>query len=274
MTTDTIGLRPSVTPPDTTGQETVMGMVRAIIENEIARQPRSLQKRIGPSEIGNPCDHCLAARLAGWERVEQVAWLPLIGTAVHAWLEHVFTRVNEEETRLGRAPICYAEQTVTVGQIGGEDITGSTDLFLPDQLATASEGMTVDWKIVGNTTLNRVKTSRDPGVQYTAQAHLYAKGWENAGYPVSHVAVYFMPRNKMRLADGYVWIDEYQPAIADKALQRANHVHRQISALNTISKEATNNWITSLPRHEGCMDCKKYADWQTNLNDLLGNTDK
>ena len=44
--------------------------IQSIVAHQILHQPRSLQTRIGPSEIGNPCDHCLAARLAGWEKQE------------------------------------------------------------------------------------------------------------------------------------------------------------------------------------------------------------
>ncbi|WP_434080384.1 hypothetical protein [Sanguibacter sp. Z1732] len=57
---------------------------RWVIEHAITHQPRSLQERIGPSEIGNPCDHCLAAKLAGWKQTEDgVPWLPFLGTAAH-----------------------------------------------------------------------------------------------------------------------------------------------------------------------------------------------
>lgn len=42
--------------------------IRGIIEDHITNQPRSLQKEIGPSELGTDCLHCLAARLAGWEK--------------------------------------------------------------------------------------------------------------------------------------------------------------------------------------------------------------
>ena len=44
--------------------------ITRLIQQMIANQPRSLQRIIGPSEIGNPCDHCLAARLAGWDKHE------------------------------------------------------------------------------------------------------------------------------------------------------------------------------------------------------------
>lgn len=262
--------------PDLSVQESVMGMLKTMIEQEITNQPRSLQKRIGPSEIGMDCDHCLAARLAGWEKHEpSPPWLPFIGTAVHATLEQLFTKANNEIVAKGGSPACLVEQRVTVGQIGSQTITGSTDLFLPDQLGAASTGMTVDWKIVGTSTLNKVRSAAHPGRQYEVQAHLYAKGWANAGYPVSHVAVYFMPRQKLTLAEGYWWIAEYDPEIADQALARANHFQRQIDALTTISPDQVAKWISGLDRADGCWDCSKYPDYhmdvtgQTSLGSVL-----
>ncbi|VEI13238.1 hypothetical protein [Trueperella bialowiezensis] len=267
MTAQTLPVMQPVAQPDLSVQESVMGMLKTMIEHEITNQPRSLQKRIGPSEIGMDCDHCLAARLAGWDKHEPVpAWLPFIGTAVHATLERLFTQANDEIVAKGDKPLCLVEQRVTVGQIGSQTITGSTDLFLPDQLGATSTGMTVDWKIVGNRTLDKVRSAEHPGKQYEVQAHLYARGWENAGYDVSHVAVYFMPRQKPTLNEGYWWIAEYNPDIADKALARANHFQRQIDALATISSDQVGKWISGLDRAAGCYDCAKYPDYHMDAN--------
>ena len=71
--------------------------IRLIIEAHIANQPRSLQKEIGPSELGTDCLHCLAARLAGWEKRQSAAWLPFIGTCVHERFEHLFNKRKDEQ---------------------------------------------------------------------------------------------------------------------------------------------------------------------------------
>lgn len=262
--TTTIGLQPSVISPNTDLQHAVMNQVRQLIEDHINHQPRSLQKRIGPSEIGEPCTHCLAAKLAGWEKTEEgTPWLPFIGTAVHAYLEDLFTSINTEEATKGRGETFWCEQKVNVGQIAGVDIWGSTDLYLPDQIGAARAGMTVDWKIVGANTLKQVHRDHEPSLKYVVQAHLYAKGWNDAGHKTSHVCVYFMPRNAMSLDDGVIWVDEYRPDIAKAALERANRLAINIAALETVSTEARDEWIRGLDREPGCWDCKKYADWNT-----------
>ena len=86
------------TTPAPTVESTEWTEIRGIIEDHITNQPRSLQKEIGPSELGTDCLHCLAARLAGWEKRQSAAWLPFIGTCVHERFEHLFNSRKDEFT--------------------------------------------------------------------------------------------------------------------------------------------------------------------------------
>jgi hypothetical protein len=122
-------------------------------------------------------------------------------------------------------------------------------------------GMTIDWKIVGKSKLDKVKAHQHPGKQYEIQAHLYAKGWNAAGHPTSHVCVYFQPRNATSLDQGYVWISEYDPQIAQAALDRANHINDTLTALETFGVQARDEWIHGLPRDPDCWDCARYSDY-------------
>ena len=46
--------------------------------------PRSLQRAIGPSELGDPCDRKLAYRIAGIEPVNfGDPWPAIVGTSIH-----------------------------------------------------------------------------------------------------------------------------------------------------------------------------------------------
>jgi hypothetical protein len=111
------------TPPDT-----VLAHLKAEIEHDILHQPRTLQTRIGPSEIGNPCDHCLAAKLAGWKKHEPTTpWLPYIGTAMHTQLENLFISLDNQRTAAntnGEGRRWIAEGQVLVGHLGDTPITG------------------------------------------------------------------------------------------------------------------------------------------------------
>lgn len=231
------------TPTLTDMRAEVYDAIRASIENH----PRSQQKRIGPSELGTPCDHCLAAKLAGWEKNDTHGWLPFIGTAVHAELDTIFTLANRDHYRWA------TEQTVTVGTIGGVEITGSCDLYDHDT------GTVIDHKVVGKTTLDQARRS-GASPTYRVQAHLYGLGWANRGETVTQVAINYLPRNAVSLEHGVWWTEPWDRDIAEAALARANRLHTNLTVLSTISTEARDAWITGLPRDPHCRDCQKFPD--------------
>ncbi|WP_053071746.1 hypothetical protein [Cellulomonas sp. A375-1] len=238
-----------------TGGDPAAGLteLRTVIEHAITNQPRSLQTRIGPSEIGTPCDHCLAAKLAGWAKNQDgIPWLPWIGTAVHAQLEDVI-RAHDNATYPRNARRFIAEGKTMVGHIGGREIWGSTDLL------DLFIGMTVDWKIVGETTL-RAARRHGPSEVYRVQADLYAKGWNDAGYRVDYVAIAYLPRNAVTLDQAVWWSAPHDRGRAERALERANQLHANLTALATLGDAAVTAWIGSLPRATGCFDCARYPD--------------
>lgn len=201
----------------------------AVVEAELIEQisaaivnhPRSQQTRIGPSSLGLPCTRRLIYALTEQAEPKRrtLPWLPTIGTAVHAWLADTFEQINRWQPRY------LVEQQVTVGQVGGQQITGSADLF--DVLS----GTVVDWKIVGKTTLDRVRRS-GPGEQYRAQAHLYGQGFVAAGHQVATVMIAFLPRNSdVGLSDRIVWSEPFDPAHAAATLARAEQLHTLAAAL-------------------------------------------
>ena len=234
----------------------VLAATRHIIEDAETGSARSTQPTIGPSELGQPCDHCLAARLAGWPKNREFAWLPWIGTAVHAKIAEAIetTNILKPEAMLGKTSRFLVEKKVVVGHINGTPIKGSTDLF------DTVTGAVIDWKIVGAQKLKSVKAS-GPGETYRAQAHLYGRGWHLADHQVNHVAIAFLPRNDMAgLAGAIYWTEPYQERIALDALARAETIDRNLRILTAISIEARDAWITGLPRDPDCYDCARHPD--------------
>lgn len=237
-----------------------MSDVPALILNGIrefaASRPRSLQKEVGPSQLGNPCDHCLAAALAGWEKVEaETPWLPLIGTAVHALLlDRGWGAWHYDDG-------WYLEQDVPVGQVAGADIWGSADAF---HIPT---GTVVDLKIVGATTLNEARRNGSKA-QYRAQVNLYGKGFRNAGYEVTTTILAYLPRNSMRLSDAFFDVQPYDEGIAADALIRANQLAAAIKTYEHVSVKARDVFIDALPRAAGCYDCARYPSIVPRLSEL------
>jgi hypothetical protein len=198
--------------------EFLRGELLWAIENRIDYAPRSLQTRLGPSEIGHPCDRRLGYKVAGVEEVNRgdPAWYPTIGTAVHSWLEDVMKWLNGNLGIGDQGPRFLLEHKVNVGEICGEAIVGSCDVY------DRATGFVIDWKVVGERQLKKY-AKEGPGRQYRTQAHLYGRGWQRRGMPVTNVAVMFLPRDRM-LREAYWWHEIYDERIAVEALTRAEAI--------------------------------------------------
>jgi hypothetical protein len=230
-------------------------LLRAVITDSINNHPRSLQERIGPSEVGHPCARRIGYKLLNQpERASEPNWKATVGTAAHDWLEDVFNRHNIEWEmgNEGGQERWYTEHRVTVGQILGQDIDGSCDLY---DRVTAT---VIDWKTVGPSQLIKYKRM-GPGDQYRAQAHLYGRGWVARGLPVDTVMIAFLPRNG-ELAETHIWHEQYDEQVALDALQRANGIALATQALEHKA-------LAQLPTADAwCHLCPYFKAQSTNLH--------
>ena len=190
------------------------------ITRRIHHAPRSLQKALGPSEIGIECARRLAYKIADVPEVnEGDGWLATIGTATHAWLADTFTAAN---AMLGQERFLL-EQRVTVGSYAGEPVVGSTDLY--DRVTRR----VLDFKVMGKTTLTALRR-KGPSAQYRKQGHAYGRGWVAAGHPVERVAVWGLPRNST-LSDSHLWEEPYDETVAVAALDRLDGIATLVGSL-------------------------------------------
>jgi len=180
-----------------------------------ASRPRSMQRHLGPSEIGSPCTRQLAYKLAGVEPVNETAdpWFPIIGTAVHAWLaaaldwyQYNYLGCTPDDPRF------LIENRVQVDSEGGYSTSGSTDVF------DLKYRRVIDWKIVGTTTMRKV-TKEGPGQQYRVQGQTYGKGWAQRGLEPREVMICFLPRSNF-LSRMQIHVEPYDPAVSEAAQQR------------------------------------------------------
>lgn len=221
--------------PDQTFTE-IMG----IIGDAITNHPRSLQKAIGPSEVGTPCPRKIGYKLLEFpERQQEPNWAATVGTAVHQWLETVFDH-NNLATAVDGQERWYIESRVDVGDYNGTPVIGSSDLF---DRATLSNW---DWKVVGPTQLTKYRR-HGPGPQYVGQAHLYGRGWHRAGIGCRTVNIVFLPRNG-KLDEAVHWTAPYDEQTAVDALQRLSGIALATQMLGTNALQhldTVDNWCTS-----------------------------
>lgn len=177
--------------------------IRRVVFASAAEAPRSLQRHLGPSEIGHLCDRQVAGKLAGLPRTNHVQdpWPSILGTAAHAWLEQAFRSENDRLGRIRWVP----EARVT--PIDGHP--GTADLY------DADEQSVNDHKVLGPTSMAKIRSASGPPRHYVVQLLLYARGYRRLGLPVRRVAILAYPRTLSTLDGLYVWDRPYTPADDD-----------------------------------------------------------
>lgn len=268
---------PPATRPAGPAPSTVRELRQVLIDFEAAR-PRSMQKALGPSELGTPCQQQIARKLAGAPRrpVTEPTWAPFQGTAVHASMEDVVAFWNRQ---LGRER-WLAEDRITAiealpGVAGGPDypaVAGSGDAFDTDH------DMVVDWKYVGSTALDKLRNGIRLGkpvadqvsAEYRIQAHLYGMGHANKGRPVRFVRLVLLARS-WKYDDSCEWTEPYDPAIAQAAIDR---YWATVDLVHSLGGPTCGDLIAAVPATPGdaCRWCPFFAPGQaTNWAGCGGN---
>ena len=223
-----------------------------IIKELTKPSERDKQRKVGPSELGDLCERCLAEKLLGVHQDEKTHPLaPMIGTAFHLYLENVVGLKD------------YLKETrVTVGTIGGYgDISGTCDGF------DISTGHVVDYKVLSKKKIKAFSSAtffdehRNPEFfsdsltegqlkKYFYQMMLYGLGMENAGYEVNYASLVLFPRDctveSIMLASHELCFKYNRQAALD-VLERANQIFQW----------ANKNWdhLEDLDSHPGCYYC-------------------
>lgn len=229
------------------GQVDIAAQIKTTVLENIRRAadqaPRSQQRAIGMSEVGDPCTRKIAYKLLDWDPKPNTArapWASVQGTAVHAWIEQVY---RAENRRLGYERYLI-EATVTVPTQWGA-LGGHSDLFDRDL------GCVIDWKHSSPTRISHYK-AHGPGTTYRAQAHLYGLGQQLAGEDVRHVAIVFLPR-AVTLTGVHVWTEPYSQEIAETAIQRLNMIYGSIAALDPETNPE--RWAAFPTAESACQFC-------------------
>lgn len=188
---------------------------------------RDKQRMIGASEIGNPCDYCLANRLLNTPKATSQYWLGAkLGTAMHRELEyeeakHVEVPQNYRFEALEGARI---EETITLGDIPGYGTVRSK----PDLVLTKYNHV-IDHKSTTKTKVSGYKLDGVPR-QYVIQQQLYAWGLNKSGIEIDRISLSFV--NRDGLTDKDVWIHtfNYDETVALAAWSRLESAWAYVSS--------------------------------------------
>jgi hypothetical protein len=219
--------------------------LRRVVHTAAEQAPRSLQAHLGPSEIGHACDRRIAAKLAGLPRTNHVQdpWPSIIGTAVHAWLADAFASENDRIGRIRWAP----EARVT--PIDGHP--GTADLYDADEFTV------VDHKVLGESSMAKIRSPNGPPRHYLIQLLAYARGYRRLGLPVRRVAIAAYPRTLATLDGLFIWERPYtsaDDALLDQVVAQLAVRKQWAAALITGSAQ-----LTDIPADiEDCHFCEQF----------------
>jgi hypothetical protein len=245
-------------PPPSTLRE-----LRKVLIDFDASRPRSMQKELGPSELGTPCQQQIARKLVGAPRQPTSAppWAPLQGTAVHASMEDVVAFWNGQ---LGRTR-WLAEDRLTVVDAapGYPAVEGNGDAFDTDY------GMVVDWKLTGKTARDKLRNAKRAGkpaaeqvsAEYRVQAHLYGMGHANKGRDVRHVRLVLLARSH-DFDESEEWTEPYNEGIALAAIDRYWATVDLVASLGGPQAGDLIAAVQATPNRDACKWCPFHTPGQ------------
>lgn len=179
-------------------------IISRALEVVAAPSDRDRQRRVGPSEIGEVCERCLADKIRGTYEDKRAGTplAPLLGTAFH-----MLAQKRLEASPEGRAGLILVEKRVDVAEIADYGtIKGTVDLF------DTARGEVVDWKVLskarmaglssvvhtrldGSVLMDRDKPIWETAWKYYAQLMLYGYALERDGYEVKQASLLMIPRD-------------------------------------------------------------------------------
>lgn len=216
---------------------------RLVIDLLKTPSQRDKQKKVGASQISNPCDYCLGNALNGGPSTPNRWWLGArIGTAIHAALE------AEEEKHIDR-PRSYhfdaleaamIEQKITLGVIQGYGVISSK----PD-LAIVKTQHLLDYKTTTKEKLKKYKLFGVP-VAYLYQTQMYAWGLNKQGTKIDRISLVFICRDGSTDDDIWVYSVDYDESAAVKAWERLEKIWAFLEEGGKVDQLAS---------HQDCFTC-------------------
>lgn len=166
------------------------GDIRRAWMEHASEDARTVQRHLGPSELGVECDRQVAGKMAELPSTNHVVdpWASIRGRALHSMAEDVFTADN---LRRGLAR-WVVEQRVTPHP----EHPGTADLY------DGVEACVGDHKFVGATTMAKIRKGWPR--HYRVQLLLYGLGYFLMGLPVKRVALIAYPATAASLEGLYV----------------------------------------------------------------------
>lgn len=237
-----------------------------LLKDYAARAPRSMQRHLGPSELGEECSRQVVGKMAGLDRTNSTnhvadPWASVMGTAGHAYVEEMYYWDNLRRQEHGEYIRWIPESRVTPDPVlsddglaiaGPESHPGTADLY------DAANRALVDHKFLGDSSRAKL-IAKGPKRVYYVQLLLYRRGFQYLGLPVDRIVLLAWPRTKSSLDELYVWTHvptDEDEKLVDQVLAQTK-IRQQLAAevqagrINIMDVEA-------VPSDDACHFCWFY----------------
>jgi len=190
---------------------------------------RDKQRKVGASQISDPCTKHLAHALMGTPQGEQKYWMGgKIGTAVHSFLESAIAQTGDEAFK-----DAMVEQKIHLGELPDYGtINSKPDLVLPHSKQL------LDWKTTTRAKIkklqNLVAGLKDDSEsmytlnKYVGQAQLYAWGLNNSGTPIERITLVFINRDGTYENDIWAYGFDYNEEFAKQLWSRLENLWEEL----------------------------------------------
>lgn len=232
---------------------------------------RDRQRHVGPSELGEVCERCLADKIRGTYEDKRAGTplAPLLGTAFHLLAQGRLSNSPE-----GRAGLVLVEKRVDVAQVDGYGpIRGTVDLFDIERREV------IDWKVLskarmaglssvvhvrldGSVLMDRDKIIWETAWKYYAQMMLYGYALERDGYEVERASLLMIPRDAstdVLPGAARTLVFQYRRAVAEAVLGRFSEL---VARVRGEEKNEVGAGYESSP---GCYRCKRLKKEETDM---------
>lgn len=226
---------------------------------------RDRQRHVGPSELGEVCERCLADKIRGTYEDKRAGTplAPLLGTAFHLLAQQRLSGSPE-----GRAGLILVEKRVDVAQVDGYgEIRGTVDLFDIERREV------IDWKVLsksriagisavvhnrldGSVLMDRDKIIWETAWKYYAQMMLYAYALERDGYEVRQASLLMIPRDAstdVLPGAARTLVFQYRRAVAEAVLGRFSELVARVRNEKERAGVSSEGYESS----PGCYRCKR-----------------
>lgn len=180
---------------------------------------RDKQKKVGASQISDPCTYHLAKTLSGIQDPPSKYWLGgKIGTATHLFIEDSIAKADIAD--FPELDGALVEKKIVLGELPGYGVISSK----PD-IALVNSKHLIDWKTSTRAKIKKLQRSLDDQTytdeasmytlqKYVAQTQLYAWGLNRSGIEIDGISLVFINRDGTSSPDIWNYTFEYSEEFA------------------------------------------------------------